>query len=160
MNIQNCITHPRTHHIVDSYQLKGDDGEAFLDFLTQLLAAYPPSLVELALTETIVRGWSDIPMQRGIPFIETVHKRLQSWQSDSIDPSFISFETINSKHFEDSSLASKTNHSRVFDPDSVDTLITPSQFEQITGLDASLVFDERGKVRLTTAKKKPLEPQP
>ena len=160
MNIQNRITHQRVQHIVDSYQLKGDDGEVFLDFLTQLLAAYPSSLVELALTETIVKGWSDIPMQRGIPFIETVHKRLQSWQSGSTNTSYTSFKAFNSEQLGSKSLGSETAHPRLLNSDSIDTLITPSQFEQITGLDASLIFDEHGRIRLTMAEKKSLEPQP
>ncbi|MBE9065092.1 hypothetical protein IQ260_00285 [Leptolyngbya cf. ectocarpi LEGE 11479] len=139
MDIQSHIIRQRVQHIVDSYQLDGSDGKLFADYLTGLLATYPQSLVELALTEALVRGWSEIPMKKGMPFIQGVHKKLRSWQSDiDIYP-------------QPEPLAA----------DAIETILTPEQFEQITGLDASLVFDQDGRVLVTwpMGMQKPLEPQ-
>lgn len=134
MDVQAYITRQRVQHIVDSYQLDGSDGDTFADYLTGLLATYPQSLIELALTEAIVKGWSEVPMKKGMSFIQGVHEKLCSWQTD----------------------LNIFSHS-----ESIETILTPGQFEQITGLDASLVFDQDGRVLVTgpVGMQKPLEPQ-
>lgn len=153
MEIQKRIIRQRVQHIVNSYQLDGNDGDAFTDCLTQLLENYPQSLVELALTKSIVKGWSDVPMQKGMSFIYGMHERLRSWQSESAlsnqasavfnkpDTSFVGTTSLDI-------IAARLSliDSESIDPESIDTILTPPQFEQITGLDASLVFDETGKV--------------
>ncbi len=118
MDIQDLVSHQRVKHIVDLYQLDGSDQKDFRESLLSLLEIYPSSLVELAMVEAIVKGWLVIPMPKGLPVIETVRQQLQSWQADpSLDTQ-----------------------------PAIETLLTPAQFEQITGLDASLVFDAAGQV--------------
>lgn len=164
MDIQTHIIRQRVQHIVDSYQLDGSDDNAFADYLTWLLATYAQSLVELALTEAIVKGWSEIPMRKGMPFIQGVHEKLRSWQPD-LDISLqrvSAFKTLNSKP--SGTLSAEAESVKPQYPivsDSIETILTPGQFEQITGLDASLVFDQDGQVLITwpMEMQKPLEPQ-
>lgn len=151
MNIQERITRQRVNHIIDSYQLDGDDSDAFANCLAKLLETYPQSLIELALTETIVKGWSEIPMPRGMAFIHSVHERLRAWYPTS-EPSPqlpCSFQSPTAKSLGAISLDVKAANPSPIDPESIDTSLTPGQFEQITGLDASLVFDENGNVLVT-----------
>lgn len=164
MDIQAHITRQRVQYIVDSYQLDGSDGSTFADYLTKLLAAYPQALVELALTEAIVKGWSEIPMKKGMPFIQEVHKRLRSWQTDLDIASqrMSAFKTANSKILDTTPVeaeAAKPQPPKL--SESIETMLTPEQFEQITGLDASLVFDRDGRVLIVwpLETQKPLEPQ-
>ncbi|MEM7066589.1 MAG: hypothetical protein AAF572_25925 [Cyanobacteria bacterium P01_B01_bin.77] len=163
MDIQSHVIRQRVQHIVDSYQLDGSDGNMFADYLTGLLVTYPQSLVELAITEALVRGWSEIPMKKGMPFIHGVHEKLRSWQTDlDIDPQRISV----SKALNPNPLGSASSESEARNPypiatEAIETILTPGQFEQITGLDASLVFDQDGRVLITwpMGTQKPLEPQ-
>ncbi|MEM9905261.1 MAG: hypothetical protein AAF921_09595 [Cyanobacteria bacterium P01_D01_bin.44] len=106
MEIQARISRQRVKHIVDSYQLEGDDTPAFNTYLASLLNELPTPLIELALVEAIVNGWSIIPMPRGVALLTQVHERLKQWQHQPIN-----------------------------------SLVTPAVFEQITGLDAAVVFD-------------------
>lgn len=151
MDIQERIIRQRVNHIVDSYQLYGDDGDAFANCLAQLLETYPQSLIELALTETIVRGWSEVPMPRGMVFIHKVHKRLRTWHPNSESSTQLpcSFQSPATKSLGAISLDVKAANPNPIDPEAIDTSLTPGQFEQITGLDASLVFDNDGKVLVT-----------
>ncbi|MBT9316554.1 hypothetical protein [Leptothoe spongobia] len=162
MDFQERISQQRVQHIVDSYRLDGDD-DKFAACLSQLLDVYPQSLIELALTESIVKGWSEVPMQRGMPFLQGVHERLRLWQSDSECSSQAKTElsTLNSTCVSTTSLGVKAANSRSLTFDSITTLLTPGQFEQITGLDASLVFDDQGSVLVTNpmSAKKAIEPQ-
>ena len=66
MDIQERISRQRVQHIIDSYQLDGDDGDVFTDYMDQLLETYAYPLIELALTEAIIKGWSEIPMKKGL----------------------------------------------------------------------------------------------
>ncbi|MEM7794536.1 MAG: hypothetical protein AAF579_08785 [Cyanobacteria bacterium P01_C01_bin.118] len=164
MNPQNRITRQRVHHIVDSYQLGGDDGDAFAEDLALLLDAYPQSLIELALTELIVKGWSEIPMQKGMPFMQKLRERLRCWLPNATMASQSGglFSSHHSGLYCTTSLDVQTAQStspRV--SDTIDTRLTPVQFEQITGLDASLVFDEEGQVLFAypVESQKPLEPR-
>ena len=163
MDIQQRIIRQRVNHIVDSYQLDGNDADAFTIFLDKLLESYPQSLIELALTEAIVKGWSEVPMERGMPFIKGVHERLRCWQPDPEPPAQISGSFIppGAKSLGATSLDVRAVDPNPIDPESIETTLTSAQFEQITGLDASLVFDKNGKVLLTqpTGIIKPLEPR-
>ena len=163
MDIQERITRQRVHHIVASYQLDGDDGDMFADVLTQLLETYPQSLIELALTESIVKGWSDVPMQKGVPFIHQVQETLRSWQPDLELPSkpLTSLKILNLKFRGALSLGVRAIGSSSINPETIGITITPEQFAQITGLDSSLIFDENGQVLITYSveTRKPLEPQ-
>lgn len=163
MDIQERINRQRVHHIVASYQLDGDDGDAFAELLAQLLETYPQSLIELSLIESIVQGWSEIPMQKGMRFLQGVHDRLRLWQPDldiSSSPS-TPLKTLSPKFLGAISVDVKVPASPPMPPESIGITITSGQFEQITGLDASLVFDGNGHVLLTppVEMKKPLEPQ-
>ncbi|MEA5463988.1 hypothetical protein [Leptothoe sp. PORK10 BA2] len=163
MDIQERINRQRVHHIVASYQLDGDDGDVFAECLAQLLETYPQSLIELSLLESIVKGWSEMPMPRGMLFIQGVHERLRSWQPELEIPTQPSspLKTLNPKFLGVMSLDVKASASSSIAPESIGITITPGQFEQITGLDASLVFDGHGHVLLThpVEMRKPLEPQ-
>ena len=109
--VQQRIGQQRVKHIVDSYLLKGtDDPDSFNAYLNDLLAHYPHGLVELALVETLVKNWLQVPMQKGIPFLATARERLQQWQAEPVNE--------------------RSLHSQ----------LTPSQFAQVTGLDAQLAF--------------------
>lgn len=164
MDIQERITRQRVQHIVDSYQLDGDDRDAFAKVLTQLLDTYPQSLVELALTEAIVKGWSDVPMQKGMTFLYAVHEQLCAWQPDMelYSQSSTSLGISEPQLRRATSLDVIAADPSPMEPVAIQTVLTPSQFEQITGLDSVLVFDHTGKVRVTPPEeehKKPREPR-
>lgn len=111
MEVQQRIGQQRVKHIVDSYLLAGgDDLDPFNTYLDDLLAQYPHGLIELALVETLVKNWLNVPMPKGTPFLAEAHERLKYWQSDPA-----SIELLHSQ-------------------------LTPSQFSQITGLDAQIAF--------------------
>lgn len=142
MDIQERIAYQRIQHIVDSYQLEGDDGEAFSSYLAQLMEVYPQPLLELALTEAIVKGWSQIPMQKGMPFIHKVCEQLRIWQPElesSLSKSLIPSTALGAA---DAAVA----YREPVDCKAIETQLTPAQFEHITGLDASAVFDADGNV--------------
>lgn len=164
MDIQERITRQRVKHIVDSYRLDGDAVDTFADYLSNLLETYPQSLVELALTEAIVKGWSEVPMRKGLPFIHGVHDRLRAWHPDPESPSQrpSSFQSPSyPKVLGATSVDVRAANPSPIDPESIETALTPEQFEQITGLDSSLVFDDQGKVLIAypTGTIKPLEPR-
>lgn len=83
MEMQEEISRQRVKHVVDSYQLAGEDGD-FDDYLEDLMRVYPMPLVELAIAETLVDRWLFIPMVRGFTFLVQVHQRLKSWESQSV----------------------------------------------------------------------------
>ncbi|NEP17405.1 MAG: hypothetical protein F6J97_10945 [Leptolyngbya sp. SIO4C1] len=105
MEICHHISRQRVRHIVDSYCLAGSEAAAFATYLESLLEEYWHPLIELALVETLAKGWSTVPLVKGIPFLQKVHRRLKQYQQSPII-----------------------------------SLITPDQFEQITGLDATPIF--------------------
>ena len=150
MDTSDCTNRQRVQHIVDSYCLGGDDGELFAAQLTQLLGTYPQPLIELALTESIIQGWSEIPMPRGMKFIQRVHDRLHHWQPglDALHQLRGVSHGIREAMSMDTEAGIQAIPAAATAADSVETLLTPSQFEQITGLDSSAVFDGAGKVRL------------
>ena len=69
--------------------------------------------------------------------------------------------TQNPKFLWSTSLDVRATNPSPIEPSSIDITLTPEQFEQITGLDASLVFDQEGQVLTArpTRTQKPLEPQ-
>ena len=79
-------------------------------YVSDLLNQYPSGLVELALVETLVKSWLTVPMQRGVAFLSVAHEQLKQWQTEK--------ETS----------------------ESVSLSLSPSQFSQITGLDAKTAF--------------------
>jgi hypothetical protein len=79
MEIQEQISRQRVKHIVDSYQLQGSDGEMFDDYLEELMQIYPLPLIELAIVETIVNSWLNVPLVKGSLFLTQAHQRLKSW---------------------------------------------------------------------------------
>jgi hypothetical protein len=84
MEIQERLSRERVKHIVSSYHLDGSETSSFQPYLDELLQAYPPPLIELALVETLVDGWSTVPLERGLKFLTQVHNRLKTWESQSV----------------------------------------------------------------------------
>ncbi|MEL6224468.1 MAG: hypothetical protein AAFR31_17670 [Cyanobacteria bacterium J06627_8] len=84
MSLQEYLNQQRVKHIVDSYQIDGDDTDRFSRYLTDLLQTYPAPLIELAITETLVDGWAAVPMIRGIDFLKKSHDKLKDWELNPI----------------------------------------------------------------------------
>ena len=84
MEIWEKISRQRVRYIVDSYQLEGEDDEYFDDYLEDLLQAYPPPQIELALVQVLTESWQTIPIVRGIDFLERSHQLLKSWEDTVI----------------------------------------------------------------------------
>ncbi len=87
MTLKEQINRQRVQHIVSSYQLEGDEAEAFSDDLEALLHTYGMPLIELALVETLVVNWMNVPMQKGVLFLRQVHDRLKDWETHAISSS-------------------------------------------------------------------------
>ena len=109
MEIWEEISRQRVQYIIDSYQLDQADDESsneyFAEYLEDLLQAYAPPQIELALVQVLVENWRAIPLTRGIPFLERSHHLLKQWETGK-------------------SLS----------------IISPTQFRLITGLDPTPVF--------------------
>lgn len=86
MEIWEQISRQRVKYIVDSYQLDGDDDEDFYEYLEDLLQAYAPPQIELALVEILIAGWRDFPLVRGVDFLKRSHALLKSWETKAIAP--------------------------------------------------------------------------
>ncbi len=84
MTLKTEIKQQRVKHIVNSYQLEGEDAEASATELNDLFQIYAPELIELALAETIALDWLTVPMPRGTAFFAQVRSRLNRWQTESI----------------------------------------------------------------------------
>lgn len=84
MNIQEQVSQQRVKHIVNSYQLQGQDGAQFDESLADLLRAYPTPLIELALTETLVDVWLTVPLVRGNAFLKQAQQKLKTWEAQAI----------------------------------------------------------------------------
>lgn len=88
MELWEQLSRQRVRYITESYELYGDAIDDFDDYLEDLLLAYPPPQIELAIVETLVESWLQMPLVKGIAFIESVHERLKSWEkSISVKPS-------------------------------------------------------------------------
>jgi hypothetical protein len=86
MEIWEQISRQRVKYIVDSYQLDGDDDEDFYEYLEDLLQAYAPPQIELALVEILIQSWRITPLVRGVTFLERSHVLLKSWENKAIAP--------------------------------------------------------------------------
>ncbi len=84
MHIQEQINQQRVKHIVSSYGLADGDPFRFGALLDELLQIYPAPLIELALIETLVDRWSQIPMVKGFDFLQQAHTCLKTWESQPI----------------------------------------------------------------------------
>lgn len=115
MELSAQLNWQRIKHIVSSYQLDGHDTEAFDRDLHLLLAHYPSPLVELALVETLVDGWLQVPLLRGCDFLATAYKLLQQWEEQA----FLQGDSLTRQRA---------------------STISPNQFQQITGLDPTPIF--------------------
>jgi hypothetical protein len=87
MEIWEQISRQRVKYIVDSYQLAGDDDEYFDDYLEEILQAYAPPQIELALVEVLIESWRNLPPMRGYAFLKRSHDLLKSWENKAIYPS-------------------------------------------------------------------------
>ena len=110
MELEQRISHQRIQHIIDSYQLAGEETAAFNRYLTTLLGHYPHGVIELALTETIMKSWFTIPMVKGVLFLSKTHQTLEQWQQET------------------------------WQQDTYPLTLTPTQFSYITGLDPQPAF--------------------
>lgn len=124
MEIQERISRQRVKHIVESYQLEGNNAteqevSAFMTYLDDLFSSFPHPLIELSLTESLVKSWANVPMTKGVPFLTQAHTQLKKWKQQSLDEPF---------------------------KGPIKSTLSPAQFSQITGLDPSLIFDEQGVV--------------
>jgi hypothetical protein len=81
------ISRQRVKYIVDSYQLYGSDDEYFDEYLDDLLQAYAPPQIELALVEILIDSWRIMPLVRGVAFLMRSHELLKSWENKAIAPS-------------------------------------------------------------------------
>lgn len=86
MEVWEEISRQRVKYIVDSYQLDGDDDEDFYEYLEDLLQAYAPPQIELALVEILIQSWRITPLVRGVTFLERSHVLLKSWENKAIAP--------------------------------------------------------------------------
>lgn len=84
MSLQEYLNQQRVKHIVDSYQIDGDEADQFSSYLNELFQAYPAALIELAVTETLVDGWASVPMVRGVDFLKQSHDKLKEWELSPI----------------------------------------------------------------------------
>jgi hypothetical protein len=115
MEIQAAVNLQRIEHIISSYQLRGNESEAFRLYLDDLLTTFPAPLIELAMVETLVINWLKVPMAKGREFLSQVHEQLQAW--------------------EDYAIAADDDA-----PSTIASTITPEQFQQITGLSPAPIF--------------------
>jgi hypothetical protein len=90
MELWEQVSRQRVQYIVDSYQLYGDDTDDFADYLEELLLAYQPPQIELAIVETLVSSWFHLPFAKGMPFIDAIHERLKAWEVNPNLPPAIS----------------------------------------------------------------------
>jgi len=81
MELWEQVSRQRVHYIIDSYELQGDDIEDFDDYLDELLVAYAPPQIELAIVDTIVASWLKLPLVKGVEFLVEAHDRLKSWEN-------------------------------------------------------------------------------
>jgi hypothetical protein len=115
MELQEAIQRQRIRYIISSYGLHDVTVQGFDDYLEILMATYPWPLIELALVETLIKNWLQIPMVRGYEFLTQVHEHLQSWEEYAL----------------------LQPESR---PCAIASTVTPDQFQQITNLDPGPIF--------------------
>ncbi len=114
MDFQEAVKRQRVKYIISSYRLDEANSQKFDDYLEMLMTHYPSPLIELALVETLLNNWLQVPMKRGYEFLIQAHEQLQTWEQYAL----IQTETA----------------------PSIASTITPEQFQQITNLDPSPIF--------------------
>lgn len=114
MEIGVQLKRQRIKHIVSSYQLDGNESDPFDRALERLLDHYPLPLIELALVETLVNSWLQVPLLRGCKFLEQAQEQLQAWEQQMLHPDSATRQYVSA--------------------------ILPEQFQQITGLDPAPIF--------------------
>ena len=115
MEIGAQLNRQRVKYIVSSYQLDGKDTEAFDQDLHLLLDHYPSPLIELALVQTLVDGWLQVPLLRGCAFLTKAYELLKKWEEQA----FLQGDSVTRE---------------------LTSTISPEQFQQITGLDPAPIF--------------------
>ncbi len=115
MKFQEAVQQQRVKYIISSYRLNQADSRGFDDYLEMLMVYYPLPLIELALVETLIQNWLQVPMKRGDEFLAQAHAQLQIWEGYAL----IQAGTA---------------------PCAIASTITPEQFQQITNLDPSPIF--------------------
>lgn len=75
----------RIYHIVTSYCLSGDEPMPFDAYLIDLMQVFPEPLIELAIVEVLVQQWLQVPLVRGLAFLQKTHQMLSTWQSQQIE---------------------------------------------------------------------------
>jgi hypothetical protein len=75
----------RIYHIVTSYCLSGDEPMPFEAYLIDLMQVFPEPLIELAIVEVLVQQWLQVPLVRGLAFLQKTHQMLNTWQSQQIE---------------------------------------------------------------------------
>lgn len=113
MKLTKQLNRQRVKYIVSTYQLAGDETDAFQQYLEVLFTQYPTPLIELALVETLVDRWLTVPLLRGCEFLVQVQAQLQRWE----------------KAISDCDVEAR-----------ITSTIAPEHFYQITGLDPSPIF--------------------
>ncbi|MBM0744202.1 hypothetical protein JOY44_21720 [Phormidium sp. CLA17] len=126
MELQEKIKRQRVQHIVTSYHLDGTV-ESFQAALETLLATYPTPLVELALVETLVSHWLQVPLLRGQEFLSEVGSLLKEWEHCIL-------LTENGEE------------------NAINCSVTSAQFYQITGLDPTPIFGITAKSSVQVSK--------
>ncbi len=76
MDLQTRIERQRIHHIIDSYNLQGNDSIEFKQRLEHLFADYETTRIELAIVDTLILTWMALPPLKGLDFIDRVELRL------------------------------------------------------------------------------------
>ncbi|UIE38806.1 hypothetical protein [Leptodesmis sichuanensis] len=115
MKFQEAVQQQRVKYIISSYRLGEVNSQEFDNYLEMLMAHYPLPLIELALVETLIQNWLQVPMKRGDEFLAQAHEQLQIWERHAL----IQAGTA---------------------PCAIASTITREQFQQITNLDPSPIF--------------------
>jgi hypothetical protein len=84
VSLSQRLAYQRIEHILDSYQLWGEETVAFQEKLQVWLEQFPGPLVELALVETLIECWLRVPLPRGLAFLAVVECHLARWQQQPI----------------------------------------------------------------------------
>ena len=114
MEIGAQLKRQRIKHIISSYRLDGNEAEAFDRELGLLINHYPLPLIELALVETLVASWVQVPIVRGCKFLAEAQQQLQAWEIQSLQRGVATQPCFST--------------------------VSPEQFRQITGLDPTPIF--------------------
>jgi hypothetical protein len=84
--LQRRLNQQRVKHIVESFQLSGQDAAQFDDRLADLLQQFPTTWLELALAEVVVVNWLIVPLPRGVQVLRQVGNLLRQWERHGVTP--------------------------------------------------------------------------